>query len=67
MESSRVPTSGRFWQRPTWWSGAQVARALVQLHRGLLGHVPGEVEEIHGGGRAGYQEDGAAGEEDDEM
>ena len=42
-------------------------RALVQLHRGLLGHVPGEVEEIHGGGRAGYQEDGAAGEEDDEM
>ena len=40
-------------------------RALVQLHRGLLGHVPSEVEEIHRGGQAG--EDGAAGEEDDEM
>ena len=65
MENSRVPTSGRFWQRPTWWSGAQAARALVQLHRGLLGHVPGDVEEIHRGGKAG--EDGAAAEEDDEM
>ena len=65
MENSRVPTSGRFWQRPTWWSGAQVARALVQLHRGLLGHVPVDVEEIHRGSQAG--EDEAAGKEDDEM
>ena len=40
-------------------------RALVQLHRGLLSHVPGDVEEIHRGGKAG--EDGAAGEDDDEM
>ena len=38
-------------------------RALVQLHREVLGHVPGDVEGIHWGG----QEDGAAGEEDDEM
>ena len=42
-------------------------RALVQLHREVLGHVPGDVEGIHRGGQAGDQEDGAAGEEDDEM
>ena len=41
-------------------------RALVQLHREVLGHVPGDVEGIHRGGQAGDQEDGAAGEEDDE-
>ena len=42
-------------------------RALVQLHREVLGHVPGDVEGIHRGGQAEDQEDGAAGEEDDEM
>ena len=42
-------------------------RALVQLHREVLGHVPGDVEGIHRGGQTGDQEDGAAGEEDDEM
>ena len=47
--------------------GAQIVRALVQLHREVLGHVPGDVEGIHRGGQAGDQEDGAAGEEDDEM
>ena len=36
-------------------------RALVQLHREVLGHVPGDFEGIHRGGQAGDQEDGAAG------
>ena len=41
-------------------------RALVQLHREVLGHVPGDVEGVHRGGQTGDQEDGAAGEEDDD-
>ena len=42
--------------------GAQIVRALVQLHREVLGHVPGDVEGIHPGGQTGDHEDGAAGE-----
>ena len=37
-------------------------RALVQQHREVLGHVPGDVEGIHRGSQMGDQEDGAAGE-----
>ena len=42
--------------------GAQIVRALVQLHREVLGHVPGDVEGIHRGGQTGDQEDGATGD-----
>ena len=39
-----------------------MVRALAQLHREVLGHVPGDVEGIPRGGQPGDQEDGAAGE-----